>query len=584
MSRSIQEVAASENDRLKDDPNIVAVGYGIKVRGGRIEYRPCLQYFVRTKLPAAEVAALASWLVPAEVEGHPTDVVAWAAQRTQKDNGPPTGRRNTSKEDPLVGGTSTTVISGFHSFPDGYGTLGGLCVDGASGAALAISNAHVWGPDTGEDVIQPWLPISDYFEALFKLVLCGPLAYPLEWTAPSALTATLGAAATAAWVAAIASDEEDPSRLGQRLTPVPADRLTSAEEIAIDAELPDFPVAGRAYSAPTTWRYTRRTNLGDEHNTLTQPRPNLHVLTGKRVWSDKTSYRRGQVIELCAEVIGSLPCGGGEPEIAARSGAGGGQPSQDTSQGREDFLIALIYPLDAPDRMVRRVLRPGPCRFEPPPDRQCFTGFPAPVVPSNQAVFPLRVGEFRFGAATDSVYVPATVPGAPAGALAIQVPAGGLRVVPRSSTRVELTVWHKGAGVTARAFNGAGAELSTATSSAPADTLETLVVTGPEVVLVQLESPGPAFLLGACRSAERFASYPPVRTYVGRFDTDNDESRGRWGIVLSVQTIDETPLPQALADPLRATRCLGGITRSANAVDLGACVVVEILDHAFDIL
>jgi hypothetical protein len=56
----------------------------------------------------------------------------------------------------------------------------------------------------------------------------------------------------------------------------------------------------------------------------------------------------------------------------------------------------------------------------------------------------------------------------------------------------------------------------------------------------------------------------------------------KWGGCLFVQSVDETPL--ASRDPIAAARRLGGITESANLAEIAGCVLVEILDHSFDIL
>ena len=51
---------------------------------------------------------------------------------------------------------------------------------------MALSNAHVYGSDIGNDVIQPWLPTDEYLKAALEYLFCGgPLAHLFFWTAPS---------------------------------------------------------------------------------------------------------------------------------------------------------------------------------------------------------------------------------------------------------------------------------------------------------------------------------------------------------------------------------------------------------------
>ena len=271
------DIVAAEARRCAKDPNVASVGIGLKFVEGKPTLRACLQYRVRTKLPTeAAVREAGSSPVPAEVGGYPTDVIEWTIDRPAACPGSksPTGDRGSDRENPLVGGTSTTVLGDFHSFPTGYGTLGGLCIDAASGAPMALSNAHVFGDDIGNDAIQPWLPTGEYLEATVKYLFCGgPLAHLFFWTAPSPLTAILTGAAAAAWIAAAASDAEDPSRWGQRTSvPPPAGALTDREQIHLEAEPPRLPFPGRDWSTDTHWRYQRHTTAGTTSTAISERR------------------------------------------------------------------------------------------------------------------------------------------------------------------------------------------------------------------------------------------------------------------------------------------------------------------------
>src|SRR5688572_9511720 len=187
--KPLSEVARYEAKRLAGHPSVECVGISLKFVKGRPRIEASLQYHVREKLTSdADISARGTQRIPPEVEGYKTDVIVWTADRRAACPGgnPPTGDRGGSKEDPLVGGTSTTVLGDFHSFPTGYGTLGGICFDTATGGAMALSNAHVYGSDIGNDAIQPWIPTSEYLEASVKYLFCGgPLSHLFFWTAPS---------------------------------------------------------------------------------------------------------------------------------------------------------------------------------------------------------------------------------------------------------------------------------------------------------------------------------------------------------------------------------------------------------------
>jgi hypothetical protein len=162
---------------LAKDPNLVGVGFGLKVVGGKPRLEAVLQYHVRTKLASQEeIRKMGSEPVPQEVEGYKTDVHTWTlARRTVgcPSSHRPTGDRGSRKEDPLVGGTSTSILGSFMSFPTSYGTLGGICFDTSNGQSMALSNAHVYGSDTGHDAIQPFTPVLDYLGGAVEWLACG---------------------------------------------------------------------------------------------------------------------------------------------------------------------------------------------------------------------------------------------------------------------------------------------------------------------------------------------------------------------------------------------------------------------------
>ncbi|MEP6649482.1 MAG: hypothetical protein ABJA74_06150, partial [Lapillicoccus sp.] len=443
--RPLVEVADAESLRLTVDPNVESVGFGLRRRRGTIEYEVCILYVVRQKLADHdEIRARGSEPIAAEVGGYATDVRQSEVFRAVKNEGPPTGSRGSHIEDPLIGGLSTTVLSDWHSFPTGFGTLGGLCFDAADGTPLALSNAHVWGLEAGKDCIQPWIPTGEYLEALAKLLTCGPAAFILDTTVPSPLTAGLAAAATAAWIAAAASDAEDPSRWGQRAGPAPAaGAVTTAETIRVAAPVPDFPFAGRAYTTKARWDHTRHSTAGDRSSTVEQARPNEHVLLGKLVWTDHGEYQAGQRVQICADVISDRVA---DPSLY--------------------HVVALCYAESDPDRVVYRVLRPGRCKAPYEGRPICLDDFPDPIPSSGRGS--------GYNAHLDPFYLsgdaPLTVTAGAAGSPLegrplLDLTAGPVRVLFPPSTTAEFEVVQPGAGVRVSALNSAGRTVAAATGT-----------------------------------------------------------------------------------------------------------------------
>ena len=464
FARTLAEVAAAESRRCEADPNIACVGFGLKFVKGRPTLRAALQYHVKRKLATEEeIRAAGSEPVPGVVDEYDTDVLLWVPDRALACPGSesPTGERGGRRENPLVGGTSTTVLGDFFSFPTGYGTLGGICFDSASGAAMALSNAHVYGDDIGNDAIQPWLPGSEYLEASLKYLFCGgPAAHVFFWTAPSPLTAILTTAAAAAWVAAIASDAEDPSRWGQRTGPVPgAGQRTERERIRLRTDVPRMPFPGRAWSARTDWDYTRVTTAGELAAATTEDRANEHVLFGKRVLTDRELYRGGDLVRICAELF--------TPASSAAS---------------ERFVVAHCFPLAEPDRITRRVLVPdtgGRCRkLEHVRERVCVHGFTRQVPGSNRMSFRIREAPFLlFSRAPGTVLLDAGSGGNPSGVAAIRIPGSSpLRISCPPATHVDLQVFTFAGPIEAVALSASGAEAARVRSTAPQRELEVLAL------------------------------------------------------------------------------------------------------------
>lgn len=162
-------------DRLKSFPNVVGVGVGHELVGGKSTGRVAIRVYVRKKLPKDQLAPGA--ILPDTLEGLPVDVIE-DEFRIHQDR--------LSANTFLVGGISIgNLIVG------GSGTLGVSVFDNRTGQELFLSNWHVlcfsFTCQSGEPIAQPGAfdggTDADVVAQLFKAVLnenvdCG-VALPL---------------------------------------------------------------------------------------------------------------------------------------------------------------------------------------------------------------------------------------------------------------------------------------------------------------------------------------------------------------------------------------------------------------------
>ena len=190
--KTLQNLAFEYGRQLATDPNISAVGYGVKLRAGAALDGDSLVFFVREKLQTAQQAAdRNTWLVPAEIDGFQTDIVELGAlSAAAADRTPPAGSRGQRIADPLVGGVATMSLGAAASGPGGYGTVGGHCFDIATRAPLLLSNAHVWGATPGVEVVQPVTATSILGAAVSAATVQRPLRL-VQTRAPAGLTAPI---------------------------------------------------------------------------------------------------------------------------------------------------------------------------------------------------------------------------------------------------------------------------------------------------------------------------------------------------------------------------------------------------------
>ncbi|HEY0371846.1 MAG TPA: hypothetical protein VGD79_07575 [Thermoanaerobaculia bacterium] len=561
--KPLSEVAAEEATRLAYDPNFFSMGVGLKFVKGKPQLSAALQYYVRAKLPADQLKKLGSEPIPEEVGGYPTDVIQVQIHRPLAcpSSNPPTGDRGSDIENPLIGGTSTTTLSSFHSFPTGYGTLGGICFDAVSGDAMALSNAHVYGDDIGAEGIQPWLPTGEYVGAAIKWLTCGgPLSHLFFWTAPSAATAILDVAAAAAWTAAAASDAEDPTRWGQRTTAIPpAGALTERETVHLAADVPQLPFPGRMWTAKARWEYTRDTNVGTTSGAIDAERPNEHALVGKRVFSDRPVYRGGDRVRICAEMW-----------------------TQAREKDQELFVVAHCFPIADPTRVTRRVLvKNDICgrvdfSLEKQLEPVCVHGFTPQLQGVAQMVFPVVQAPFRIWSRAAETIIDGNSLGIPGNA--------AIHIAVPPSTNVVLEVRHSGGRIRARAISANGNVVAEATSTDQAGVTQRLVLTGPEIIRVDVDGgDGKGFLSSICVDKHRISAehWKANSTYYsGTFDLPLQEPPGKWAVLVISQSMDMAPTG---GDPIAAARRLGGIVNSANVQEQGECTCTLLFDHVFEV-
>jgi hypothetical protein len=276
-------------------PNVTAIAVGYKRRGGEMTGEIAIQVFVARKLSPADVEEIGSRLVPANMQGVPTDVI---------EMGPlteivaPSGSR-ADRRDPLVGG----LAIGHATAPFHYGTLAAVAFDSANNA-VALSNEHVLDGDIGETVNQPSpVGLDDSFEVSLQLDVCNPLNF-LRIDTPDTLGGSIlaGAAAAAALAAAL-SDEIDPTREGQEATVPPAGARTQEEYTKVKVDYPSFPLPGTAFELGVAYTYERRTDMGNFQSGAEKKRQNPHILRYHRLFTDRSLYDPSGTIRLYGVVI-----------------------------------------------------------------------------------------------------------------------------------------------------------------------------------------------------------------------------------------------------------------------------------------
>ncbi len=152
---------------ILDKPNVLGVGIGYKVSGGRRTDELCVVTLVEKKMPPAGLAI--EDLVPRELEGVATDVVEVGLLRALQER--------TDRWRPAPGGVS------IGHFQITAGTLGAVVRDRTTGERLILSNNHVIAnsndANPGDPILQPGPADGGQVEAdtLAQLVRFCPISF-----------------------------------------------------------------------------------------------------------------------------------------------------------------------------------------------------------------------------------------------------------------------------------------------------------------------------------------------------------------------------------------------------------------------
>jgi hypothetical protein len=544
--RRLDEVAFTEGRRLAGDPNICAVGYGAKLCGGAPVSGGSVVFFVREKLATrADIEARGSFVVPPVVGGFITDVVAVGRlSAATADRGFPVGNRGTHVSTPLVGGAATMALGTQLPGPAGYGTIGGLCFDSATGTPLLLSNAHVWGQTRNTEVTQPISPAA-LFGATASAASTGTAGLTVLTRIPTALAAPVAFANSVAQTYLIAGGDADPLLFGQGATAVTPATRTDSEQVTVTAPNAGLAPAGRRLSPTVSWAYQRFASTAVLQASSNDARAQSKLLAARRLFTNAPSYTAGQTVNLYAEII---PAAGGAPATA-----------------QAHFVLALLYPLPAGDRVIPRLLRPAP-RQTPATVTTQLTGFPAPArVGTASFPFSAQGGAFVVDGDSPGSFQAAAAGALPAGTLALKLPATAVRLFVPPSTQVVLDIDLRGiAGpFVAQGVNAAGDDVGTTTTAAGTAGRSNVTVSASEIVELRLTGAGGALLFAVTsqRGSPETAAPP---SYAGAVPVSSLAS-GHWGASLFVQAIDS------------------GITESANVVE-GAIGQARLLaDCQFDV-
>lgn len=186
--KAVQRARLAHSGRLLDLPNVIGVGDGLRVAGGKQTDELCLVVLVRRKVPREGLQA--KDLVPAQVDDVRTDVIEVGDVRALADR---TGRFRPAVPGVSIGHYQITA-----------GTFGAVVRDSETGKPLILSNNHVLADSnngrTGDPILQPGAADGGRREddTIAQLVRFAPIQFLVE---PPTCPWATGLANFANWVA-----------------------------------------------------------------------------------------------------------------------------------------------------------------------------------------------------------------------------------------------------------------------------------------------------------------------------------------------------------------------------------------------
>jgi len=134
------------------------------------------------------------------------------------------------------------------------------------------------------------------------------------------------------------------------------------------------------------------------------------------------------------------------------------------------------------------------------------------------------------------------------------------------------------------AFHAAGQKTGEATGTDEQGVVQELKINTFEITTLKVSGGGnEGFLLGILAEQAYESDYDRKFQhlyYRARLDLGLEVDLGEWGIVLYVQTVDNSGKD---SDPVEAAKNIGGIVTSANISVIG-CGAIMLLDHVFDVI
>lgn len=440
---------------------------------------------------------------------------------------PPAGDRGTRVADPLVGGVATAPAGASLAAPGpgGYGTLGGLVYDATTRAPYLISNAHVWGTATGNEVFSPVMPSTIVGASVAPVFALGTPPTLSLLRVPPALAAPVVFANVFAQTGVVTGGDRDPLPFGQAGTPVPGTTRTTLEEVTITAPAPVVPSAGRPANPVITWAYQRFSYTAVLRASTTTPQMQPRYLTTRRMFTDASTYAGTNVVQLYGEIVpsisGSLP-------------------------GSSHYALVLMYPLaaGAPATFVPRALQPV-ARRSVTTVTTSFSGFPPPAR-LGPAVFPVTLSGFTVDGSQNGDYLTPAAGTVPAGSFVLRPPQSGVRIFVPPCTAVDIDIDLRGTTGTISCFatSSSGFLVATATQSAGTSGRTKLSVAASDIVEVFVGGVTGAQLVGVtARRSSPEAAAPLCYGGTALASDLGAIAKGLWGCSLFVQSLSNgTPV------------------------------------------